>query len=149
LDVRYRFAWWRRAQTPYGDEFTTSMGAGQPGVEWGPLSSRRVFRPPFDIFETDEHIVVKVEIAGMREEDFEISLEGYVLHIGGTRGDPDGKLAYQRMEVNYGEFRLDIRLPHLVSQSEIEASYDRGFLSVYVPRRPHRRRVPIVEANEG
>lgn len=140
---------WKRAKSPYGDEFLESLGAGQPGTEWAFPSNRRAFRPPFDIFETDEQIVVKVEIAGMREEDFSISLDGYMLHIGGTRGDSAGKLAYERMEINYGEFRLDIRLPHLVDQSEIDASYDRGFLSVHVPRQPHRRRIPITEAKEG
>lgn len=137
-----------RAQSPYGDEFMESLAAAQPNAEWALQSRRRVFRPPFDVFETDQQIVVKVEIAGMREEDFHLSLDGNMLHIGGTRGDSAGKLAYERMEINYGEFRLDIRLPHPVDQSEIDASYDRGFLSVRVPRRPHRRRIPITEAKE-
>ncbi len=140
---------WSGALSSYGDDLLQSLGAGQANTEWTLPASRRVFRPPFDIFETDEQIVVKVEIAGMREEDFAISLDGYVLHIGGRRGDSAGKLAYERMEINYGEFRLDIRLPHLVDQSEIDASYDRGFLSVHVPRQPHRRRIPITEAKEG
>ncbi|MDI7277728.1 MAG: Hsp20/alpha crystallin family protein, partial [Anaerolineae bacterium] len=105
-------------------------------IEWVLSSNRRAFRPAFDVYETDRHIVIKVEIAGMREEDFDISLEGQVLRIGGVRGDSDDKLAYQHMEINYGEFRLDIRLPFAVDQASIEAFYERGFLSVFVPRQP-------------
>ncbi|HOG46971.1 MAG TPA: Hsp20/alpha crystallin family protein [Anaerolineae bacterium] len=125
-----------------------SIGVGRADMEWALSSNRQAFRPPFDVFETDESIVIRVEIAGMREEDFDISLDGHVLHIGGSRGDSSGKLAYQRMEINYGEFRLDIRLPRLVALSEIEASYEKGFLSVSVPRQPQRRRIPIAEVDE-
>ncbi len=148
MSARGKLVRWYQVRNPYGDEFMEPLGTGQPGLEWMLSPHRRVFRPPFDIFETEEHIVVKVEIAGMREEDFRISLDGNMLHIGGTRGDSGGKLAYQRMEISYGDFRLDVRLPHLVDQSEIDASYDGGFLSVYVPRRPHRRRIPVSEAGE-
>lgn len=146
MDVRSRTVWWYVMDSPYGDDFAESLGAGRS--EWIVGSNRRAFRPPFDVFETDQHLVIKVEIAGMREEDFSIALDGYVLRIGGSRGDSGGKLAYQRMEVNYGEFRLAIRLPHLVDQDEIDASYDRGFLSVYVPRQPQLRRIPVSKANE-
>lgn len=148
MGVRVKSAWWYSAEPPHGDDFSQSLGAGQPSMEWGIASNRQAFRPPFDVFEIDQSIVIRVEIAGMREEDFRISLDGDVLRIDGSRGDTGGKLAYQRMEINYGEFRLAVRLPHLVSQNEIEASYDRGFLSVYVPRQPQRRRVPITEADK-
>jgi HSP20 family molecular chaperone IbpA len=138
---------WHRLSAPVGppDE---AAAARWVQVEWILSSNRRAFRPAFDVYETDRHIVIKVEIAGMREEDFDISLDGQVLHIGGVRGDSGDKLAYQHMEINYGEFRLDIRLPFAVDQSSIEAFYERGFLSVLVPRQPESRRVPITGAND-
>ncbi len=149
LDARVKVVRWGRGRSPYEDEFLEPLRARSHSTEWTLPSGRRVFRPPCDVFETDEQIVVKVEIAGMREEDFSISLDGYVLRIGGTRGDSAGKLAYERMEINYGEFRLDIRLPHMVELSQIDATYEKGFLLVRVPRRPQRRRIPIAEAKEG
>ncbi|MDC4226462.1 MAG: hypothetical protein MPW15_19995 [Candidatus Manganitrophus sp.] len=54
---------------------------------WG--SRRRVmvarpqWRPPVDFYETEEELIVKVEIAGVREEDFEITLYNDTLVIGG------------------------------------------------------------------
>ncbi len=135
-------------ESAFGDELTGILGAGPAGVEWMLRATRRAFRPPFDVYETDQHIVIRVEIAGMREEDFSISLDGRVLRISGMRDDSEGKLAYQRMEISYGEFRLDIRLPYQVDEAEIEASYDRGFLSVQVPRQPARRQVPVTGADD-
>jgi HSP20 family protein len=130
----------------FEDEFVGSLGARRLPMEWMLASNRRTFRPPFDVYETDGHIVIKVEIAGMREDEFGISVDEHVLRISGTRGDSGGKLAYQRMEINYGEFRLEIRLPAEVDEEAIEASYDRGFLSVRVPRRSMQRRIPITGA---
>lgn len=137
---------WHRLGPAIEDEFVDVLRATRFSVEWLAASNRRAFRPPFDVYETDRHIVIKVEIAGMREEDFTIALDGRVLSISGARRDPSGKLGYYRMEINYGEFRLDFRLPHPASEDEIEASYDRGFLSVSVPRRPPERRIPVAEA---
>lgn len=134
---------WFVVESSIDDEFANALAPGQTRIHWMLKANRRAFRPPFDVFETDRHTVIRTEIAGMREEDISISLEGRVLHISGVRGDSAGKLAYHRMEINYGEFRLDIRLPYLVDQADIEASYDQGFLSVQVPRQPHRRQVPV------
>ena len=145
MDASVSEVWYHR-RLSFDDEFTGSLGASQLHVEWRLVSNQRAFRPPFDVYETDGQIVIKVEIAGMREEDFSISVDGRVLHIGGTRGDSADKLSYQRMEINYGEFRLDVRLPAEVDWEAIEASYDRGFLFVYVPRYPQQRRVPITQA---
>ena len=42
-----------------------------------------VWRPPTDVYELEETLVVRVEIAGMREEDFIIQLNGRILSIRG------------------------------------------------------------------
>jgi HSP20 family protein len=138
---------WHHAEPTFREEFSDPLGTGRFHGEWKPAANQSTFRPPFDVFETDRAITIKVEIAGMREEDFSIALEGRILHISGVRRDTPGKLAYQRMEINYGLFSLDIQLPHLVAEADIEAAYDRGFLSVSVPRRPNQRRIPVVEAH--
>ena len=147
MDVRGRLVWWYGVELPGEDEVEQARRAGKADMEMALGPHRRAFRPPCDVFETDEHIVIKVEIAGMREEDFRISLDGPVLRIEGSRGDAVEKLTYQRMEINYGDFQLAVRLPYAVNQSDVEASYDRGFLSVSIPRQPQRRRIPVSEAN--
>ena len=46
-----------------------------------------VWSPPTDEYETEEAYVVRMEIAGMHEDDFEVSLENDTLLISGSRLD--------------------------------------------------------------
>ncbi len=103
----------------------------------------KVWRPPTDVYETDDHVVVKVEIAGMKVEDFSIALESNRLVICGVRRDPAAKLAYQQMEILYGYFETDAYLQGAIDENRIEATYQDGFLSVFLPKaRP--RQVPVM-----
>lgn len=108
------------------------------------VQMRRVWRPPTDVYLTDQHVVVKVEIAGMREDDFEISLLDRRLVIVGHRGDPADKLSYQNMEIRYGEFRTEVRVDWPLNESAIEATYDNGFLFVRLAKaKAHRVQVHV------
>ena len=114
-------------------------------VRWGQVRQSQVWSPPSDVYETDSAIVVKVEIAGLKPEDFTISLNHRVLAVRGVRRDPASKLAYQRMEINYGVFQTEVYLPWPINESaEIEATYEQGFLTVLLPKAPARR-VPVSE----
>jgi len=115
---------------------------------WALMRRRRVWRPPTDVYETDAHIVVRVEIAGVRQEDFELSLADQRLVISGWRSDPTHRLACQRMEINYGEFRTEIHLPWALSEDEIEAVYENGFLSVLLPKR-RGTRIPLIVVEDN
>jgi len=98
-----------------------------------------VWRPPTDVFETDEAVVVRVEIAGMQENDFSIIIDGRLLSIRGLRSDVLERRAYHQMEIRFGEFATDVELPYQISVSEIEAVYSNGFLQIRLPKaRPVR-----------
>ena len=127
--------------------FTGVFGSLWPSEEWGRMRSRRAWRPPTDVYETSSHVVVRVEVAGVREEDFHLSLSENRLVIEGWRRDPGEKLAYQRMEVNYGEFRTEVHVPWSLREDEIEAMYEDGFLSVRLPKRG-RTQVPLSVVEE-
>ena len=71
-------------------------------VSWQVRSN--VWSPPTNVYETEEAYVVRVEIAGMREEDFEILLENNTLLISGSRPDLTERRAYQQMEIRFGKF---------------------------------------------
>jgi HSP20 family protein len=62
--------------------------------------------PPTDVYETHESIAVKVEVAGMAEDDFAITYSDRTLIVAGIRRDPTAKLGYHQMEISYGEFQL-------------------------------------------
>lgn len=99
----------------------------------------RIWRPPTDVYETDDSIVVKVEVAGMAEDDFAITFSDRNLIIAGVRRDPAAKLGYHQMEIPYGEFRTEVYVSEAVDVDSIEASYENGFLLVTLPKAgPHR-----------
>lgn len=100
----------------------------------------RIWRPPTDVFETESHIVVQMEIAGMRRDDFYITLEDRRLTISGARPHTQTSSgAYHQLEVNFGEFRSEVELPGPVIVDRIEADYADGFLRVKLPKaRPQR-----------
>jgi HSP20 family protein len=106
----------------------------QSPVDWRFSSRPSSWRPPTDVFETDETIIVRVEIAGMREEDFMIELDGKVLAIRGLRPDIPERRAYHQMEIRFGEFGVEVELPALVDLEQAQADYDNGFLRVILPK---------------
>src|SRR5436309_12801021 len=76
-------------------------------------SARANWVPNTDVYSTDNGLVVKVELAGMRSEHLEITVEGNRLRISGNR--PDGcrasKCSFLAMEINSGPFEHMLELP--------------------------------------
>ena len=101
-------------------------------VSWQVRS--HVWSPPTDQYETNETYVVRVEIAGMREEDFEVSFENNTLFISGLRPDFPERRAYQQMEIRFGNFATALSLPGPVNIEQACAEYKDGFLTVIFPK---------------
>lgn len=104
------------------------------------------WRPPTDVYETDDEIIVRVEIAGMREEDFSIQLENRTLSIRGIRPDNTSRRAYHQMEIRFGEFGIMLELPVIIAVENVKAVYDNGFLIVTLPKMQPRT-IQINEQN--
>lgn len=100
------------------------------------VSTARPWQPPTDVYENDEGVIVRMEIAGMRPEDFSITLDERRLVIEGVRSDPEPKQMYYKMEIGYGAFRVEVLLPWIVDPECVEASYEAGFLRIFLPRPP-------------
>ena len=97
------------------------------------------WRPPTDIYETNDTIVIRVEIAGMREDDFSIEIDGRILTIMGTRPDVTEQRAYHQMEIRFGEFKINFEFPIPVDYDKIDAVYKDVFLRVVVPKSKPRQ----------
>ena len=93
-----------------------------------------VWSPPTDFYETEEAFVVRVEIAGMREEDFEVILEENILFISGSRPDLPERRAYHQMEIRFGKFTTAVGLPAPVDVDAARAEYKDGFLTISLPK---------------
>jgi len=129
-------------------EMLTLLGEPVASQRWVATRQHKAWRPPTDVYETDDCVVVKVEIAGMEDEDLRISLDGKQLIISGMRHDPASKLGYQQMEILYGHFETDVHLARAIEEDEIEATYQNGFLVVRLPKvKP--RTVPVVSLEDS
>jgi HSP20 family protein len=100
------------------------------------------WQPPTDIVETEGEIIVIIEIAGMKGDDFEVVTDGKMLSIGGFRRSayPDGKKQFHTLEIQAGPFGKRIELPAPVDQSKVSARYRNGMLEIRIAKlRPERR----------
>lgn len=108
--------------------------SGATHFHWRVSGNQLAWRPPTDVYVTDDAVFVRVEIAGMRESEFVISLENQTLSIRGTRPDQPERRAYHQMEIRFGEFRTDIELHWPVETDRIDAEYRDGFLRLVLPK---------------
>lgn len=92
------------------------------------------WHPPADMYELENVVVVRVEIAGMRENDFSIQLNGRTLSIRGARQDITERKAYHQMEIRFGEFSVELELPFHIETDNIQATYNNGFLKIILPK---------------
>jgi len=98
--------------------------------------------PPTDVYETMDDLIVRVEIAGMKEEDFLIELNGRQLSIRGSRQEVPERRAFHQMEIRFGEFNLQLELPAPIEEDRIQAEYSEGFLQVIL-HKAHPRQIQI------
>lgn len=105
---------------------------------------RRSWRPPVEVFETDDSLQIVAEIAGMKGDDIDIVVEGDILTIQGNRPDPTNceHRTYHVARIGYGPFVADIQMPFSVETEEADASYVNGFLHVTLPRTKARTITP-------
>jgi HSP20 family protein len=108
--------------------------------------------PNTDVYSTDEGLVIKVELAGMKSDSLEITVEGNRLRIAGNR--PDGcrasKCSFLVMEISYGPFESILELPLAYDLTRAKAAYLNGFLRIDVPvAQPISKttKVPIADGN--
>lgn len=124
-----------------------------------PTGYQEFWCPKADVYETEDEVVVRVEIAGVQRESLNVSLSSdrRVLSVSGFRGekhtDERRKIRYHQLEVYFGSFERDIPLPHgvPVNADEISATYREGFLIVTLPKSPETqvsRVIPITEPEE-
>ena len=92
--------------------------------------------PAVDVFDTQDAVVLKAELAGMNPDDIQIEVEDNVLTIQGERKFEEkvDEERYYRVERRFGSFQRSLALPQGVKADQIEAAYDEGILTVTVPK---------------
>jgi HSP20 family protein len=101
------------------------------------LQHSTVWCPLADILESPEKIRVNVELAGMKEDEIEITLYEDALVISGERRvEPDHQKgwSYYEAQIRYGPFRVEVFIPTPVTGDAVTAHYENGILSVDLPK---------------
>ncbi|MGD1992342.1 MAG: Hsp20/alpha crystallin family protein [Anaerolineae bacterium] len=106
------------------------------------------FSPQIDVVEDEDEIRVSAELPGMDEDEIDVSLSRGTLTIQGEKREEteDRGRNYYRMERSYGTFRRSIPLPSTVDESAAEATYEKGVLTISLPKKEEARagrRIPI------
>jgi HSP20 family protein len=88
--------------------------------------------PAIDLYEDNDHLIVKAELPGMKKEDIEVSLHNESLVISGERKSEsgNGRSETSRSERFFGRFQRSLVLPKPVDPNEVTATYKDGILTV-------------------
>ena len=104
-----------------------------------PAPTARVFRPPAEVAEQEDHYLMSFDLPGIKKEDIKIEMKENVLTLAGERKQEakiEGTKNAQVFERQYGSFYRSFTLPTTVSEDKIEAHYENGVLSLYLPKTP-------------
>lgn len=98
---------------------------------------RNAWVPSLDVRETEDKFIVMVDLPGLDPKDVEVTLEDGVLTLRGEREFTRNvdEEQFHRIERSYGSFARSIRLPRVADTERVEASFDKGVLSIEVPKR--------------
>ena len=111
------------------------------------------FAPSVDIYENKDQIVLEAELPGMKQEDFDLSVENNVITLRGERKFEKTEESdnYHRVERSYGAFTRSFTLPQTVSAEGATAEYSNGVLRVTLPKREETkaRRIEIKGMDAG
>ena len=104
------------------------------------------WQPDVDVFETEDALQVRVELAGVAREDLHVTVDANVLQISGERAASGAAevTALHQMEIASGPFERRIALPASIDRERVTARLSEGVLSVTLAKRgPLRRKVEV------
>jgi len=115
------------------------------------LYESSVWSPLTDILEDKDHFILKCDLPGISKEDVKIQVSGGKLSISGERKQETEKKEqnYHRIERVTGKFFRSFTLPDLIRQDEIRAEFDKGQLTITIPKAEaiKPREIPVVSVN--
>jgi len=95
-----------------------------------------MWNPAVDLYEKDDHFMIKAELPGVNKDDIKIDLQDQLLTLSGERTyDNEVKEEnYYRRERSYGKFQRAFTLPADVDSDKIKAEFKDGLLQIEVPK---------------
>jgi HSP20 family protein len=107
--------------------------------------------PDLDMKETENEVVLSVDLPGMEEKDVEIALRDDVLTIRGERKaeKTEKNENWQVVERSYGSFYRAVTLPFEPDAGKAQANFEKGVLTIRIPKsaeaKTTERKIPIAK----
>ncbi|GCE10912.1 Hsp20/alpha crystallin family protein [Tengunoibacter tsumagoiensis] len=101
------------------------------------LHRSTAWQPMADILESPDLLRVKIELAGMKDDEIDVTLYEDALVISGERRDVQNVhegLNYHEAQIRYGPFRVEVFISTPIMRDAITATYENGMLSVDLPK---------------
>ena len=92
---------------------------------------------PVDVYQTEDEVIVKASLPGVNPEDVDVSITGDVLTIKGEMKEEKEikEEDFLLKEMRRGTFSRSINLPPNLEPEKAEAEFEKGILTVKIPRK--------------
>ncbi|AKI97320.1 Hsp20/alpha crystallin family protein [Kosmotoga pacifica] len=119
------------------DEAFRGLGTGNKRTEG--------FLPEVDIYETDDSIVIEMDVPGIKKNDLKIKLEDGILTISGEKKyeKKEKSKSYHLIERGFGSFSRSFRVPDTIDHTKIKANYDNGVLKIELPKKEEAKKEAV------
>ena len=113
--------------------------------EFGEELKEGVWQPPVDIYEDEHSVIIKAEVPDVEQKDIEVKIENGTLTLRGERKHSSDirKENYYRVERYFGQFQRSFSLPQTIDQDKVQATCDKGILTITLPKREETKPKPI------
>jgi len=118
------------------DELNRLFGRTFTGPEAMRPAASGQWMPAMDVFETEDKIVATLELPGIEPKEVDVAVEDSTLTVSGKREftSETNEDNYHRVERRYGSFTRSISLPQTVDTEKVSARFDKGVLTIEVPK---------------
>jgi HSP20 family protein len=102
----------------------------------GRAYSRNAWVPALDVRETDDNFELTLDLPGIEPSAVSVNYEDGMLTVSGKRDFSDELQGetWHRIERSFGTFARSVRLPRTADADKIEARFDKGVLTISVPK---------------
>jgi HSP20 family protein len=142
MRIRYRYVTYRytdRSQQQLERHYRQLVHDALRQSHQSILQRSATWRPLADIRESAEMLTVKIELAGMKEEEIDVTLYEDALVVSGERHEEPERnenVYYHEAQIRYGPFRIEVLLLLPIDREGVKARYENGFLWVDLPKLP-------------
>jgi HSP20 family protein len=109
--------------------------------------AERTWKPPMDMNENPEEVIIVAEIPGVDKEDLDVEISSKAVRIRGKRFAKhcSGNATYRLAEIQYGSFERILFLPAPIDPEVVSAAYQNGLLEIRLAKQPTKKthKIPI------